>query len=275
MSVRDKRRIDAMLSSTFRDLKQHRAAIIAAMNGLQLTPLAQEFDAALSDSDLIKASLDKVEAADVYVGLIGSRYGQRPECRDRNADRLSLTELEYRRAVERGLPRLMFIMADDHELTLADLKLSQEDGDEGRRLQQPRMNRRQARMISCQPPLRPSTTCANPMSKGKASPAAAQNSNSWTDGPPAPMRCCCSRPSAAWARPCSPGTGSRLAPLPCAAIGPADSGTASTNRAPISMTSVSRRSPIFATSGPRHSADAARWISARSCAASWTHGLGF
>ena len=134
--MRDKRRIDAMLSSTFRDLKQHRAAIIAAMNGLQLTPLAQEFDAALSDSDLIKASLDKVEAADVYVGLIGSRYGQRPECRDRNADRLSLTELEYRRAVERGLPRLMFIMADDHELTLADLKLSQEDGDEGRRLQQ-------------------------------------------------------------------------------------------------------------------------------------------
>jgi hypothetical protein len=57
-----KRRIDVMLSSTFRDLEQHRAAVIAAMNGLQLTPLAQEFDASLSDSDLIKASLDKVDA---------------------------------------------------------------------------------------------------------------------------------------------------------------------------------------------------------------------
>ena len=131
-----KHRIDAMLSSTFRDLKQHRAAVIAAMNGLQLTPLAQEFDAALSDSDLIKASLNKVEAADVYVGLIGSRYGQRPECPHRNPDRLSLTELEYRRAVERKLPRLMFIMADDHELTLADLKVSQDEGEEGRQRQQ-------------------------------------------------------------------------------------------------------------------------------------------
>ena len=61
-----KRRIDVMLSSTFRDLVEHREAIIAAMNGLQLTPLAQEFDAALPDSDLIKASLDKVDAADAY-----------------------------------------------------------------------------------------------------------------------------------------------------------------------------------------------------------------
>ncbi|HMA73041.1 MAG TPA: DUF4062 domain-containing protein [Xanthobacteraceae bacterium] len=75
-----KRRIDVMLSSTFRDLEQHREAVIAAMNGLQLTPLAQEFDAALPVSELIKASLDKIEAADVHVGLIGSRYGQRPEC---------------------------------------------------------------------------------------------------------------------------------------------------------------------------------------------------
>ena len=43
-----------------RDLVRHREAVIAAMNGLQLTPLAQEFDAALSDSDLIKASLARV-----------------------------------------------------------------------------------------------------------------------------------------------------------------------------------------------------------------------
>jgi hypothetical protein len=131
----EKRRIDVMLSSTFRDLVRHREAVITAMTGLQLTPLAQEFDAALHGSDLIKASLDKVDAADAYVGLIGSRHGQRPECRDRNPDGLSLTELEYRHAVKRKLPRLMFIMADDHELTLSDLKLSQDDGDEGRRLQ--------------------------------------------------------------------------------------------------------------------------------------------
>ena len=73
----DKRRIEVMLSSTFLDLKKHREAVISAMNGWKLTPLAQEFDASLPDSDLIKASLDKVDAADAFVGLIGSRYGQR------------------------------------------------------------------------------------------------------------------------------------------------------------------------------------------------------
>jgi hypothetical protein len=132
--VKGKRRIDVMLSSTFIDLEQHRNAVIAAMNGLQLSPLAQEFDAS-SDSDLIKSSLEKVDTADVYVGLIGARYGQRPECRDRNPECLSLTELEYRHAGKRKLPRLMFIMGDDHPLTLADLKRSQDEGEESRRLQ--------------------------------------------------------------------------------------------------------------------------------------------
>lgn len=123
-----KRRIDVMLSSTFLDLEQHRAAVIAAMNGLQLTPLAQEFDAALSDSDLIKASLDKVDKADAYVGLIGSRYGQRPLCPVRNPDQLSLTELEFRRAVERGLPRCTFIMGAAHVLTRGDVDRSLAEG---------------------------------------------------------------------------------------------------------------------------------------------------
>jgi len=122
-----------MLSSTFRDLKQHRAAVIAAATGEQMIPLAQEFDGALP-ADLIKASLDKVQEADVYVGMIASRYGQRPDCADRNTGRLSLTDLEYRRATERRIPRLMFIMADDHPLTLADNIMSIEEGDEAHQL---------------------------------------------------------------------------------------------------------------------------------------------
>jgi hypothetical protein len=122
-----KRRIDVVLSSTFRDLVRHREAVIAAMTGLQLTPLAQEFDAALP-SDLIKASLDKVDKADAYVCLIGSRYGQRPVCPVRNPEELSLTELEFRRAVKRGLPRCTFIMGADHALTRGDLDRSMAEG---------------------------------------------------------------------------------------------------------------------------------------------------
>lgn len=124
----DKRRIDVMLSSTFKDLVDHRAAVKQAMLALKLQPLSQEEDAGKPDSDLIKASLDKVDAADAYVGIIGSRYGQRPVCPTRNPDNLSLSELEYRRAVERDLPRCMFIMSGDHPLTNADLKRAQTEG---------------------------------------------------------------------------------------------------------------------------------------------------
>lgn len=124
----EKRRIDVMLSSTFLDLEEHRAAVLEAMNGHLLQPLAQEFDAALPGADLIKASLDKIDSADAYVCIIGSRYGQRPVCPERNPLNLSLTELEYRRAVERGLPRCVFIMGAEHGLTRADLDRSVAEG---------------------------------------------------------------------------------------------------------------------------------------------------
>lgn len=130
-----KRRIDVMLSSTFIDLVEHRETVIASMNGLLLTPLAQEFDAA-TDSDLIKESLERVERADVYVGIIGLRYGQRPVCPIRNPDRLSLTELEYRCAVRLQLPRLMFISGPEHLWPQSYVELSKAEGDEGLGLRQ-------------------------------------------------------------------------------------------------------------------------------------------
>ena len=144
-----KRRIDVMLSSTFRELEQHRSAVIDAMNHLQLTPLAQEFDAA-TDADLIQSSLDKVEKADVYVGLIGLRYGQRPICPVRNPDRLSLTELEYRRAVELGMPRLMFVSGPEHRWPQSYADLSKAEGDESFRLQQAFVERIRADRVAAE-----------------------------------------------------------------------------------------------------------------------------
>jgi uncharacterized protein DUF4062 len=50
-----------------------------------------------------------VSAADVYVGIIGLRYGTslpgRPE--------VSFTELEFETATQLGLPRLIFLLRDD------------------------------------------------------------------------------------------------------------------------------------------------------------------
>ena len=107
-----------MLSSTYKELAEHRQAVREAILGQELFPEAMENDAALPDHDLISASLEKVDKADAYVGLIGYRYGQTPECSARNPDNLSLTELEFRRALERKIPICMFIMHEDHSVTM-------------------------------------------------------------------------------------------------------------------------------------------------------------
>jgi len=103
-----------MVSSTYAELVEHRRAVREAMPGQRLLAIAMEDDAALPDQDLINASLAKVDEADAYVGLISYRYGQMPKCPTRNPDRLSLTELEFHRAVARGIPVCMFIMHGDH-----------------------------------------------------------------------------------------------------------------------------------------------------------------
>jgi hypothetical protein len=105
-----------MLSSTYKELAEDRRAVNDAMVGQRLLPIGMEFDAALPDKDLIAASLEKVNEADAYVGLIGYRYGQSPHCPDRNPTGLSLTELEFRRAVERKIPICMFIMHGDYSV---------------------------------------------------------------------------------------------------------------------------------------------------------------
>jgi Mrp family chromosome partitioning ATPase len=109
-----KPKFGVMLSSTYKELAEHRQEIQHAMLGQELFPIAMENDAALPDHDLIGASLSKVDDSDAYVGLISYRYGQAPEDIVRNPDRLSLTELEFRRAVERRIPICMFIMHGDH-----------------------------------------------------------------------------------------------------------------------------------------------------------------
>jgi hypothetical protein len=90
------------------------------MPSYELLPVAMEYDAALPTDDLISASLKKVDQSDAYVGIIGYRYGQIPVSPERNPLKLSLTELEFRRAVELKKPICMFLMSPGHLAPVGD-----------------------------------------------------------------------------------------------------------------------------------------------------------
>ena len=100
-----------MISSTSIDLPEHRKVVMEACQRLDIFPKAMEHLPA-RDADAIKVSMEMVEVADIYIGIFAWRYGHIPEDHD-----ISITEMEFNRAVERGIPILVFLIHDDHALT--------------------------------------------------------------------------------------------------------------------------------------------------------------
>jgi hypothetical protein len=112
-----------MISSTFSDLKEHRAALIKAVSASNLKDIAMENDAAKADLDVIDSSLQMVRHGAAYIGVISRKYGQMPECPRRNPGNISLTELEFNEAQKLGRPILLFIMGENHPLLEADVEI--------------------------------------------------------------------------------------------------------------------------------------------------------
>lgn len=97
-----------IISSTAHDLPDYRAQAMDACHRMDMQPKMMEHLPALN-ADAIEASLGRlVDEADVYVGIFAHRYGHVPE-----GHAISITQMEYERAVERGIPRLIFMMHDD------------------------------------------------------------------------------------------------------------------------------------------------------------------
>lgn len=105
-----------MISSTARDLPEHRDQIKEACLRQGMFPLMMEHLPA-SDASAIEESLRMVDEADIYLGVFAFRYGYIPRGHD-----ISITEMEYNRAVERSIPRLLFLMHEKHPLTMADVE---------------------------------------------------------------------------------------------------------------------------------------------------------
>jgi len=108
-------RIDVMISSTSKDLPEHRAQAKAAIEQAGGHALVME-NMPASPEDAITESLKFVDEAEIYIGIFAHRYGYVPDS-PRNPGKISITEMEYRRAVERKIPILIFIMDPAHNLT--------------------------------------------------------------------------------------------------------------------------------------------------------------
>ncbi len=104
-----------MISSTAVDLPEHRKEVVEACLRQDVFPIAMEHLPA-RDASGIKVSLEMVDKADIYIGIYAWRYGWVPEFD--NPGKISITEMEFNRAVERKIPILVFLIHTEHPLTI-------------------------------------------------------------------------------------------------------------------------------------------------------------
>src|SRR5882724_5991768 len=108
------------VSSTIADLTAERRAVL---DWLRLAR-HQAVDSYLPDSDTVRDScIADIAACDLYVLILGYRYGFQPP--DNNPEGLSITQLEFRRAGECGIPRVALLRTSIPDVSLSDLADSQ------------------------------------------------------------------------------------------------------------------------------------------------------
>ena len=104
------------VSSTLADLTEERRAVL---DWLRLAR-HQAVDSYLPDSDTVRDScLDDVAGCDLYALIAGHRYGFQPP--QDNPEGLSITQLEFRRAGECGIPRVALLRTSIPDVSLSDL----------------------------------------------------------------------------------------------------------------------------------------------------------
>jgi hypothetical protein len=97
--------LGVFVSSTWLDLQPEREAVETALQRLRETDfIGMEYFGSRGETTQ-RASLDEVDRSHVYVGIFGARYGS------------GITEDEYRRARERGLPCFIYFK-DEATITL-------------------------------------------------------------------------------------------------------------------------------------------------------------
>jgi hypothetical protein len=104
------------VSSTVADLKRERRAVMDWLVAAGHQPVHSY----LPNRDTVRDScLDDVDTSDLYVLILGHRYGFQPP--EDNLEGLSITHLEFRRAGESGVPRIALLRTSIPDVSLSDL----------------------------------------------------------------------------------------------------------------------------------------------------------
>jgi len=95
------------VSSTFNDLQEYREQVRISLRSMGHEDIAMEYYTA-GEKRPVDKCLEDVASADIYVGIFAFRYGYIPTDQDK-----SVTELEYRKAIELEKPCFIFILKED------------------------------------------------------------------------------------------------------------------------------------------------------------------
>ncbi len=105
-----------LISCSALDLPEHRRQVLDACLRQGMFPIMMEHLPA-SAADAVEESTRMVNEADLYLCVLAYRYGYMPSGLD-----ISLTEMEYNRAVERGILCLIFLMDEKHPIMASDVE---------------------------------------------------------------------------------------------------------------------------------------------------------
>jgi hypothetical protein len=120
------------LSSTFKDLKRHRAAATEALMQIGCHVKRMEEYPARPEHTRMGCEAD-VDACDIYVGVFAWRYGHVPKVG--NPEKRSITELEFRRAECMHKPCLIFLLDEKWTWPKARRDSETGEGDRGQRIE--------------------------------------------------------------------------------------------------------------------------------------------
>ena len=95
------------VSSTFKDLEECRKKVSLVLRQMGHEDVAMEYFVA-EDKRPLNKCLEEVASSDLYVGIFAWRYGYIPDGYDK-----SMTELEYRKAIDTDKNCLVFLLHED------------------------------------------------------------------------------------------------------------------------------------------------------------------